>query len=230
MATKIPFLRGLAGFALGLFIAGISTSPAEATYTYDRTKAVAYAKFWACNAQTCENPAFMRLFGEDCTNFVSQSMNLGGGIPTIRVGSSASDWYYDQLFGIYIGPASWVRVSALYDQLRATGRISRISYPNMSSQNSGAMSADLYMYDWGKNEGFSHFSFSTEYGNFTDFFDTKAKRNYRTVTNGVGSKIAQHNTDRDGAPWNWGYHTELDPTVKARMRTVVIHLANSANF
>lgn len=224
--------RLLAGLLVGAIGSIVVAPPAYALYAYNRQAAVEYAKKYSCNAGNCQNSAFIYFLTGDCTNFVSQAMNIGGEIPIIKIGSPSRDWYYETLpnlypgLNIYTGPGSWVRVSALYSQLQATGRISSLSYPSMAAKNSGALSGDLYMYDWGQGEGFSHLSISTEYGNFTNFTDPEIKRNYRSITGGVGSKMAQHTKDRDGAPWNWGYHTEVDPVVKARMKTVVIHLSS----
>ncbi len=39
---------------------------------------------------------------------------------------------------------------------------------------------------------------------------------------GGGDMMSQHSTNREKAPWNYGYQIERDPTVRAKMRTMVL--------
>jgi hypothetical protein len=92
----------------------------------------------------------------------------------------------------------------------------------MSAKVSGAQQGDIYMYDWNDGQGFSHMSLATGDGTFTNYSDSGT--NYLNITGGTGSHMAQHSTDRDWAPWNWGYWTQTDVVKKGGMQTLVIHL------
>lgn len=215
------------GLALGLTISAISAGPAYG-YFYDRTGAVVYAKKYACNLASCSNPAYIEL-GADCTNFVSQAMYEGGHMPELIGGQhSSSSWFYAEfpslLAPVYVGSDSWIRVHDFYQHIYDTGRLSSVLSPTMSSALSGALPGDVYMYDWGRGEGFSHLAFATGDGVFGSFFDPGEQKNYTWITGGSGSKMAQHSNNRDGAPWNWGYWAEGDFKIRAKMVTKVLRI------
>lgn len=224
-----------AGFVVGLAVSLIAVSPSHATTTYNRSGVVSYAKKYACNDDmSCQNPGYMRMGfilyndGSDCANFVSQSINVGGGLPSVYSGPTELRWFYDEMpLGAYTGTASWVKVSDLYYELAVSNRMSYSTMPTMTNQYSGAKPGDVYMYDWGQGEGYSHMAIATGDGTFATYMDPYNKdKNYNSVTAGAGSKIAQHSRDRDGAPWNWGYWTQGNPTIKKLMRTMVIHMSD----
>jgi hypothetical protein len=226
LKTKLRHtLTGIAGLTLGAVMSSLVVSPAYAAYSFDRAGAVAYAKAYSCNVGNCANPNYIKL-GSDCANFVSQALYEGGNLTQITYGTSSTNWYYsDTLFRtIYTGSSSWVQVSALYNQLQASSRLNSVLYPAMTSAYSGAQPGDVYMYDWGKGEGYSHVAMHTSNGTFVDFWDSDNSKNYNSVTGGVGSKLAQHTTDRDGAPWNWGYWIQGSLTIRSKMHTRVLHL------
>jgi len=104
----------------------------------------------------------------------------------------------------------------------------RASYVSvtMGAAYTAASKGDVYLYDWGKGNGCSHASMETKWGDYINYYDPVIERNYNSVTGGEGDKMAQHTTDRDGAPRNWGYHIEYDPTVKAKMRTVIMDVTH----
>ena len=68
----------------------------------------------------------------------------------------------------------------------------------------------------------SHMSIATGDGSFTDYVSGGV--NYTSITGGKGSYVTQHSTDRDWSPWNWGYWNQHDPTIRANMRTWVVHI------
>ena len=210
---------------LGAVVSSLAASPAYAAYAFDRAGAVAYAKKYSCNVGNCGNSNYMRL-PSDCVNLVSQALHEGGNLTQITIGTSANQWYYSDSFfkTSYSGSGSWVRVSELYSQLISSSRLNSVLYPSMTSAYSGAQPGDIYMYDWGQGEGYSHMSMHTSNGSFVDFYDSSKSKNYNSVTGGAGSKLAQHTTDRDGAPWNWGYWTQGNLTIRAKMHTRVLHL------
>lgn len=234
--------RKLLNFVFGVVAAGvivIATGGAASAYSYDGVGAVHYAHLYACNGTDCHNNQYLYL-GSDCANFVSQSIHDGGGLTYLVGVSSVLDWFYDSNTVldrtgtsqvVYSGSASWVSVSALYDQLRFTNRLSSIANPTMSLKYSGANSGDIYMYDWGKGEGFSHVALATDNGTFINYqdpvtlFNPSPLPNYSTITGGSGSRMAQHTTDRDWAPWNYGYWGEHDAGVRAKMRTKILRIA-----
>jgi hypothetical protein len=182
-------------------------------YTYDRAAAVAYAHKWSCNGpSSCRNSFYQDLGGEDCTNFVSQAL-LAGGVTETKVGPSYEQWWYDSKeSGWPYGPInrslSWSVVTNLSTQLQATGRATGVVLTNMTAKYSGANSAggDIYMYDWGKGEGYSHMSLSTGHEAYYPYTDPNGV-SYTSITGGSGDSMSQHSTDRDHAPWNWGYWT-----------------------
>lgn|GEM_PF-3304717 len=230
--------RRLLVFAFGFIIAcGLvaATGGSASAYSYDGLGAVHYAHLYACNGVDCHNSQYLYL-GSDCANFVSQSIHDGGGLTYMRGVSSVLDWYYDTTTAldrtgysqnVYSGSQSWVSVSALYDQLRFTSRLSSIANPTMSLKYSGANSGDIYMYDWGKDEGFSHVALATDNGSFANYQDPfpSPLPNYSSITGGSGSRMAQHTNDRDWAPWNYGYWGERDASIRSKMRTKILRIA-----
>lgn len=206
-------LAVIVALLLGIAVA----APADAAGTYNRSAAANYAKTYSCNENTsCRNGNF-RQFGGDCTNFVSQAMWAGG---KQNYQGSGPVWYW---LARDTYSNSWVQVSGLKTFLSANSRVT-MERTNMDGGFTNAKLGDLYIYDWGRGEGWSHLSMETGAGTFANIVDTKTKRNYRTITGGKGDFIAQHTTDRDGSPWNWGYQTEKDPKIKAKMKTVIIHI------
>lgn len=226
----------VASFALGFLAIACFAQPAQATTPYDRAGAVAYAKNYACNPNVnCANGNYMRIGGltvtasMDCTNFVSQALFEGGGLPKITSGSTLIQWYYSDIFKMdFTGSTNWINVGGLYNQLALTGRIASTASPSKTAAYSGANPGDLYMYDWGLGEGYSHLAMATSDGTFVNYYDNGYSKNYNSVTGGAGSKLAQHSTDRDGAPWNWGYWVETRTSVRQLMKTRLIHIASYA--
>lgn len=215
-----------AGALLGALIIVVANPHASfAAFTYSRGNAAAYASKYACNNdERCRNGNYVDLGEVDCTNFVSQALRAGG-MPMKRTTSLV--WWYDGMPGLFPWEtnrsSSWSSVTALRSFLVGTDR-GNYHYPSMSSGTTVAAAGDIYVYDWGRGEGYSHMSVAIGSGTFASYKDPKTGRWYSSVTSGTGSKMAQHSTDRDGAPWNWGFQTERDMGIRAKMDTVVIRI------
>jgi hypothetical protein len=133
--------------ALVAYLAGslLSITPAGAvTMTYNRAGAVAYADRWSANGVNLMNPNAYRLPDSDCTNFVSQSVH-GGSVAYDMGGSADIGWYPHYI--------SWDAVhwfDYFWHQLHA-----KVTYQSvtMSSAYTTADRGDVYMYDWGRGEG-----------------------------------------------------------------------------
>jgi cell wall-associated NlpC family hydrolase len=216
----------LLGATVGALVVVQATPTASfAAFTFNRTNAAAYASKYACNNnEGCRNASYVDLGDVDCTNFVSQALRAGG--MTMKRTTSLV-WWYDGMPGFFPWEtnrsSSWSGVSDLRSFLIGTDR-GNYSYPSMSASTTSAAAGDIYMYDWGKGEGYSHMSVALGSGTFASFRDPKTGRFYSSVTSGFGSMMAQHSTDRNGAPWNWGFQTERDMGVRAKMDTIVIRI------
>jgi hypothetical protein len=228
LMMKLPLRVALAFFSA--FILVSATQPAQAL-TYDRAAANYYAHMHSDNLnETKRNPDYDNLGDTDCTNFVSQIL-FAGGFPKIT-GSSNNDvnWFQRKTQFLWVkgfeSSKSWVSVSALLLQLDLSGRLASITVPSMTGKYSGAniSGGDLYMYDWGTGDGWSHLSYSTGRGPYLNFYDPEKKMNYLDVNLGSGDRMSQHSSDRDYAPWNWGFQTQTNPTIRAKMRTLVLKL------
>ncbi|WP_182047596.1 amidase domain-containing protein [Curtobacterium sp. ME26] len=203
---------------LALFLGVAVAMPASAATNYNRSAAVAYAKQYSCNEkEACRNSAYNNMGTADCTNFVSQALRAGGK-QNSQTGPAIWYWLTKPNYS-----NSFVQVPKLKEFLGQKSR-SETWKVDMGSAYTNARAGDLYLYDWGRGEGWSHLSMETGYGAFADYKDSKTGRNYRSITNGKGDFIAQHSKDRNGSPWNWGYQNEKDAKIKKKMKTVIIHL------
>lgn len=199
------------------FFCSIATTGAvhAATASVNWTAVVNYADEYACNGLDCSNPAYQRIGGTDCTNFVSQALHAGG-MPT------DSSWSYDHSNNSYT--KAWAAVGYFQDYFVNTKSLAIFERASsMSAQYTPAALGDVYMYNWGRGEGWSHLAIETGYGTFANYTDPATGKNYQSVTGGSGDHISQHTTDREFSPWNWGYWTETDPKVKNAMDTIIIH-------
>ncbi len=205
------------------FLVGTLVAPVAEAAGYNGKAAAAYAKIYACNNNTaCRNKAYVNYYS-NCTNFVSQALLAGG---KKEVESGYPFWAYGNK---NVHSRSWSSVDHFLEFWEEPGKKrSTVTHytKKMGSAYTSAAKGDVYVYDWGKGDGWSHLAIATGYGNFVNYYDVTARKNYNSVTGGSGDKIAQHSTDRDGAPWNWGYHGEPDKTVKAKMRTKILHISN----
>jgi cell wall-associated NlpC family hydrolase len=94
----------------------------------------------------------------------------------------------------------------------------------MLAKYSGASGGDIYFYDWGKGEGWSHAAISTNSGTFANYYSPADTLPYSAVTGGSGDRVAQHSNDRVDSPWNFGFYIETDKPIRDNMQTIVYHL------
>lgn len=203
-----------------------AVQPLAGAFAVSRTNIVSYAKQYACNLnESCRNTAnYQSLGATDCANFVSQALRAGG-YGLIQTGSSTQKWYYLWVTpGVPTSSATWTSVGQLMGHLLVSGRVTTTLSPSMSAQYSGASGGDVYFYDWGGTEGWSHAAISTNSGTFSSFFDSGSGRSYSSVTQGIGDRVAQHSTDRVDSPWNFGYWIQTNLATRSKMKTVVYHL------
>jgi hypothetical protein len=215
-------VTGTIGACTALLASLILVLPAPAAnavnYTYNRKAAVTYAQKYSCNGKLCRNGAY-NAYENDCTNFVSQALRAGG-MPLVT--TTNLPWVKNY-------PA-WIAVASFREFMVDVAHRGTYRKTIMTAAYTSADKGDVYLYDWGQGHGYSHVSISTGWGKFGSFYDSSKKMNYNAVTHGSGDKMAQHTTDRDGAPWNWGYHTERKPKTRAKMRTLIIHMKDSGSF
>lgn len=184
--------------------------------SFNRAHAVAYADQWSTNGASFRNPTYPQPSnGDDCTNFISQSL-YEAGMPTIDAGSLNNPWHPDNTL------LPWINVNAFENSFELAGRLT-IETTTMSAARTVAEPGDVFMYDWGQGEGYSHLALMVGNGPFADYVDPTDGRNYRDFDGGAGDYIDQHVTDRSHSPWNYGYLTEPDPQVRAKMSIVILH-------
>ena len=205
-------LMVLMSFLLGCWVA----APSYAV-TYSRTAIAAYADRYSCNGFECRNSAYRSFAGTDCTNFASQAQ-FAGGLP--KDPSYPYYWFY---YNESDYTATWTVVLSFKSYMVDQAAHATILSTTMNATYTSASKGDVYMYDWGRGDGYSHLSISPGFGAFANYYDSAKAMNYRSVTSGSGDWLDQHSTDRYHAPWNWGYWTERDATVRSKMRTVIIH-------
>lgn len=144
--------RGLMG-SDGTRTAARPETPQGTLGTYNWSGALDYAHQWAYG----RNPAYYDFsgLGGDCTNFVSQAMHEGGGIPETASGGGvgAPGWYY---VSINDRAAAWNDVGALYDFMVNghfwSGGPEAIEQPTESYMYEG----DIIQYEWGDGWPWDH--------------------------------------------------------------------------
>ncbi|WP_162233018.1 amidase domain-containing protein [Nostocoides japonicum] len=147
----------VAKLGLAALLAAVATvtlaGPAEA---YDGGDAAAYADTWALSY----NSHYLK-FGDDCTNFVSQSLHAGGK-PFVGYGTSpTSDSVWWQNKSANAWSHSWTVAWDLYQYLdyHGGGGTYEGSAPGTSINPytpSSVKTGDALFYDWGHGEGVSH--------------------------------------------------------------------------
>lgn len=209
------------GVVLLAFAVGVVASASVAyAYSYNRSDAKAYADRYSCNYSQCRNSNYVS-FGSDCTNFVSQALKAGG-LPQERHAwyESKPEWFYANS-STY--SKSWTVVSYFKNYMVNQRSRAVIWGTTMNARYNASYTGDVFMYDWGTGDGYSHLSFHPGYGTFPSYYDSHYSKNYSSVTGGYGDFLDQHSRDRYHAPWNWGYWVERNSTTRSKMRTVIIH-------
>lgn len=124
--------------------------PDESSRAYDRSSAVNYAHLWATAAPPY-NPDFYDFTndGGDCTNFVSQAINEGGGLMT---GENNLGWYYNSVSDY---ASAWTGVGPFYQFI--TGYYMWQAGPEgCSVGKDDAEIGDVIQYDWDNNGRWDH--------------------------------------------------------------------------
>jgi hypothetical protein len=118
--------------------------------TYDKGRAVAYAQQYAQNP----NPAFPFYSDNDCTNFVSQALLVGGWGFEYAPYDSVTGWYFVPGAG-WLNPQDdcWYNADYLFHFLLYSNRGVLIGWGNKDNPgNVGALQpGDLIFADWYKN-------------------------------------------------------------------------------
>ena len=120
---------------------------------YERDKAVVYAQKWALD----RNPDYFDFndIGGDCTNFVSQALYIGGGIPqtALEEGIGQPGWFYED---INTRAAAWTEVNFLYDLLLFGHFWEGGPEGKEVETESYLYEGDLIQFKWDKNEIWNH--------------------------------------------------------------------------
>lgn len=121
--------------------------------TYQREQAIRYAdQYWNKN-----NPKYL-IFGDNCTNFISQCLHAGN-FPMVNVGGDRSrGWWYQHRGGkgdrwSY----SWAIAHSLYWFLRKSSRV------QMVSQATDLRLGDIICYDWEGDGRWNHNTIVTSF-------------------------------------------------------------------
>lgn len=162
--------------------------PSISFASYNSSGAASYAETW-WNSRNWNYP----LFTADCTNFVSQAMNVGGGWPEKYGSSEDAKWYCDTVipYLLWSYSTSWINASFLYNYMRnySTYLGSWKTYPTPSGDNTSIKTGDILSYDWDGNGSKDHSSIVTAYGKDPN-------------SNYYGDLECQHTTNRYRAIWH----------------------------
>jgi hypothetical protein len=108
---------------------------------YDRIRAYKYAELW----WNGYNPAYQRMQGNDCTNFVSQVLHAGG-MPMIFSSSRSKGWWYKGKTWSY----SWTVAHSLKVALPSILHAQYVGDPRMLKIG------DIICYDWNGDGRWQH--------------------------------------------------------------------------
>jgi hypothetical protein len=213
------------GLAL-LFLASLVVLPAPPAEAagFDMFKADAYAEQWTLDTNLAEegngkygNPDFQR-YSNDCTNFASQVWMAAGVEMRFNASQASYEWWYyngDSLhFLTHSGQSSlsWRENNAFrISQMGAWG--ADLTALNMTQNYTPALLGELYEYDWGTGDGWSHLAVETGW---------EASYQYYGIGWQSGDYVNQHSRDRVHAPWNYGYLVQGDPNIRANMHARII--------
>lgn len=177
-----------------------ATTSAAGDGSFSSADAVKYAVYYACNRNNSCRNSFFKANTDDCANFVSQALYSAG----LKMDGT---WYYLNVGAGKIS-TSWGKAPDLANWLDAHhGNFVSLD-SKLSNGNVGAPDGSVIEYNWGNGEGWSHVALVTGTGTYANYYDPVLKDNYRNLTAySSGTRITQHTTDRDGAPWNLGYWT-----------------------
>jgi hypothetical protein len=173
-----------------------------ASSRFDRYRARADADAHAMSPRT----GLFEPFGDsDCTNFVSQVWNLGGGLP-MKTGWRIR-WKKGGGLGSRDPTNSWTLVRSFVYYMVNQRQTSRLINADVTSYNlpSQAAIADAIEYDWGRGEGWSHLAVVVKTNSNIDY-------------------VSQHSTNRRESLWDLGWYNEQVRSVRDNMRARLVHL------
>ena len=158
----------------------------------------------------------------DCTDFVSDALHLGGGMP------QTSDWYTKRHFYVWRERShTWsVAGEFIHYWIWARQSETRVWSISPTASVTPADLGDVIVYNWEHGHGYSHLAVETGFGWAT------WKDAYGHSHSFYGDLISQHSHARRNSPWNLGYLKETDPTRRAAMRRdgwYIIHWDNAYN-
>lgn len=218
--------------------------PASFT-SFDREKAATAAiHYGACTTLFCywvlhnvggdpnvDYPNFANRFSNDCTNFVSEMLAIGG-LAQTSADLAATDpaAWYSQLkpIGVRGGgedierAQNWTVVELFWEYMSGQNnphgrKLTYFTKNDPSSNINDADLADVVIYDWGTTSqpNYDHATLETGFG---------AELNYGySLSNGLdpgfyGDLISQHSPGRSNHPWNWGWTSQHNALYRARMK------------
>ena len=191
-------LKCVLGLTFSLLLLPSLTGTAHA---YDRNSAIAYADNWAFG----RNINYPNFGGEDCTNFVSQSLAAGGYKFVGAFGGATNDdhnWYmrYSPYRNITRYTLSWSVAPDQYSfqiyhypggYQQAVVSLSSNASAYTSQFDAPAMiGGDVLFYDWGDGNGISHSAIQIPTGyssegsqSYGDLLDAHANNHYHASWN-----------------------------------------------
>ena len=211
---RLPGLRRVTFAVLGLIVLpAFAAGPAAA---YNGGAAAAWADSHALNYNCSQLPCD----DNDCTNFVSLAMNLGGGYPQvlgIGVPSDDSLWF-NVVGGLGQWNQSWswayVQDQYQFQMVHSPGGYKFGTAPGTAGWSfSGLVSGDLLFYDWDSNGSLDHSAIQATRGTDPNW---QGGAQY-------GDLIDEHSNDRARVWWT------LYPYNPARNNTVItlVHISPS---
>lgn len=190
-------------------------------------KARDYAEKWVIDSQydksldgVVRNPDF-KSYSNDCTNFASQVWLAAGVEMRFNASQAAYDWWYYNGHSLYFlthsgqSSLSW-RENNAFVTSQVGGWGADFTALNNTQQYTPALLGELYEYDWGHGDGYSHLAVAVGWSNSYQYPGIGPSPYY------TGDYINQHTRDRQHAPWNYGYLIESDPDIQANMRARIV--------
>lgn len=191
----------LAILVIAIIASSIGTVSAD---TYDRNGAVFYARNHATDYSGVPGSSYFWNHGGDCTNFISQSMYLGGNRPMTRNLNDGTSWFY---FSSNAGQysSSWAGVNA-FKNYWTWRRANLIYIPAGQSYLPSSVPVqlgDVVQADWDGNGVYDHTMMITEiyWQGSNQYF-----------------KITAHQADRN----NYPMQSQLQDNPSARFRVFLM--------
>lgn len=186
----------------------------ENSFAWNKTSAATYAEKWALS----NNPAWPYFSGNDCTNFISQSLNYGG-IAMEATRTDRTKWYRAKnQNNAWIYGLPWTVSADFYTYFRTSSKTKDNRYyikgydwkasttdrPEPPNNNTLLNVGDIVSYNFEGN-GVGHTGIVTAYG--TDNYSSSY----------VGDLVCYHSTNRKRIIWNVKHAL----TAKARSTTTI---------